>query len=281
MTQLIDSVSSIADQFDAIVLDQWGVLHDGSAPYPSAIMALQQLHQSGVKIGVLSNSGKRSAPNAARIAAMGFDASKFDAVMTSGEALWQTFAADAQTVHSVYPIEGKSGDAESWANGLNVALTETPTTADAILLMGLPDGSEADAYDETLQASLDRSLPLYCSNPDFTSPRGGGTYVMSPGALAQRYADMGGSVHLYGKPHRPIFDAMVAALDCAPDKILMVGDSLHHDIHGAQNAGWKSLLIRVGVHAPDIQDETIPQDLARLAKAAAVAPPDYSLPDLR
>ena len=69
MTRLLDSISQIADQFDAIVLDQWGVLHDGTTPYDGAIDALQRLVSQGSRLAVLSNSGKRSDLNAQRIAA--------------------------------------------------------------------------------------------------------------------------------------------------------------------------------------------------------------------
>lgn len=278
MTRLLGSIHEIADQFDAIVLDQWGVLHDGSAPYPSALTAINGL--AARTLAVLSNSGKRAAPNAARIAAMGFDAACFDVVMTSGEALWQQFASGAGPA-TIYPIEGRSGDAADWAQGLPVEVVADIARAEAIVLMGLPDGCAPDSYDTALQAGLDRDVPLYCSNPDLTSPRGHGAYVMSPGVLAQRYASRGGTTHLFGKPHLPIFTAIQDALGCAPEKVLMVGDSLHHDIAGAQTAGWASLLIRGGIHAPDIAQDTLAADIARLSATAQIAPPTFSLPDLR
>ena len=281
MTRLIDSIGDIATKFDAIVLDQWGVLHDGSAPYPSALTALDVLRDSAAKIGVLSNSGKRAGLNVERIAAMGFDTDTLDCVMTSGEALWLQFASGGAQQTTLYPIEARPGDAAFWAQGLPITLVDTPQDAEAILLMGLPDGSEPDAYGAQLQTAFDRALPLYCSNPDFVSPRGGGTYVMSPGALAQRYREVGGEVQLFGKPYPSIFQAIETTLNCTPDRILMIGDSLHHDILGAQTAGWHSLLIQAGIHAPDIRAGHQADDIAQLANAAAMPPPDYSLPDLR
>jgi len=278
MTRLIDSICSIADQFDAIVFDQWGVLHNGTAPYPYALAALDQL--KGRTLGILSNSGKRAAPNAARIAQMGFDANQFHTIMTSGEALWRLWNMENANLAPVFPIEGKSGDAAIWASGLSIEITDDVTSADAILLMGLPDGTRSDTFDDVLDLGLANGLPLYCSNPDLNSPRGSGTYVMSPGALAKRYSDQGGQVHLFGKPHRPIFDTMQHALDCPSDRILMVGDSLHHDIKGAQNAGWKSLLIAAGVHAPDVGTNLV-ESAMKLATDAQITPPQFLLSDLR
>jgi ribonucleotide monophosphatase NagD (HAD superfamily) len=201
--------------------------------------------------------------------------------MTSGEALWRVFATGATAAKSLCVIEGKAGDADHWAQELPVEIMHDLTAADAILLMGLPDGTAPDAYDAPFETARAANLPLYCSNPDFKSPRGGGTYVMSPGALADRYAQMGGTVHLFGKPHLPVFTAIQQALDCPPDRILMVGDSMHHDIAGAQTAGWASLLIRGGVHAPEISEADAATDIAMLARGHTMPAPDFSLPDLR
>jgi len=275
VTQILHSLSEVADAYDAIVLDQWGVLHDGTAPYPDAKGAIDRL--SGRRLAVLSNSGKRAGPNADRIAAMGFDASRFEYVMTSGEALHRNIGHLSMRL---FAIEGASGDAGRWAGDAPLEFVNDPSDAEAALLMGLPDGSAQADYAGLLQSAFTRGLPMYCSNPDLKSPRGGGVYVMSSGALAQRYADMGGTVYLYGKPHGPIFQAMQSALGCPPDRILMVGDSLHHDIHGAAEAGWHSALIQAGIHAPDLPHLTS-DAVQALAARSGVAAPTYALSLLR
>lgn len=279
MTQAIHSISEIAHQFDAIVLDQWGVLHDGSAPYPSALACLTGLHEAGVRLAVLSNSGKRAEPNALRIAKMGFAPDLFEVVMTSGEALFNHFVSSANCPRNVLPIERAEGDALTWSDGLNLNMCESVDEADAILLMGLPDGSDASAFDDLLYAAKAKNLTLYCSNPDLASPRAGGALVVSPGALAKSYSEAGGTTHLYGKPQSPIFRALEVSLGCAPDRLLMVGDSLHHDIQGGADAGWKTLLIEGGIHAVDL-DGTGPRAVA-LADAEATPRPDYTMTRLR
>jgi len=55
---------SIASSFAAVFFDQYGVLHDGRSPYPGARDALAALKSRGVKIVVLSNSGRTGAANA-------------------------------------------------------------------------------------------------------------------------------------------------------------------------------------------------------------------------
>jgi len=197
----------LSSDYDAIVFDQWGVLHNGSLPYDGAIDAVNALGSARCKLGILSNSGKRAAPNADRIAGMGFDASVFDYVMTSGEALWRDVDSASISQRAFFPIERAQGDGEAWADGLSISLVSDLAKAEAVLLMGLPDEAEIADWEPQLKDWLARGLPVYCSNPDRSSPREGGL-VISPGALAFSYASMGGDVTFYGKPHRPVFDAL-------------------------------------------------------------------------
>ncbi|MEM9248901.1 MAG: TIGR01459 family HAD-type hydrolase [Pseudomonadota bacterium] len=280
MTRLLDTLSAVAPDYDAVVLDQWGVLHDGSTPYPRAIAALEGMLRGGVRLAVLSNSGKRAAPNADRIAAMGFAPELFETVMTSGEALWQDIAAGRQSASRLLPIERAAGDAAAWAKGLDVVLVDDVSNADAILLMGLPDKAAPDAFAPRLAAALERDLPVYCTNPDRASPRAGGVTVVSPGALAHDYAARGGRVLFYGKPHLPVFRAVEAALGVAPARLLMVGDSLEHDIAGAEAAGWASAFVRGGLHAAAFRSGDTSAALTRLVRAEAAPAPTYSLQEL-
>lgn len=280
MTWRINTLTGIAPRYGAVVLDQWGVLHDGIRSYRGAHAAVAALKAAGLRLAVLSNSGKRAAPNAARIVAMGFEADTFDVVMTSGEALWHDIAAGRVTARRLLPIERAPGDAADWAAGLDVALTDRVSEADAILLMGLPDEADPAICVVALAAARSRSLPVLCTNPDRASPRAGGVTVASPGALAHAHAAAGGDVRFYGKPHLSVFRAIEAALGLPPERLLMVGDSLEHDIAGANAAGWASAFVEGGLHAAAFADHTPLATLARLAAAEGAPLPDFSIPEL-
>ena len=45
-----------------VLLDQFGVLHDGIEPYPHAVAAVKQMAEQGQKILILSNSSRRKLP---------------------------------------------------------------------------------------------------------------------------------------------------------------------------------------------------------------------------
>ncbi len=274
MTRLIRSLSEITDQVDAIVLDQWGVLHDGSAPYSGVPETLGSLD---IPLAVLSNSGKRADLNAARMEAMGYPPTLFRTVMTSGEALWQDVEAGRIEAKTLLVITGSEGDAEIWAGRLPLTLTDRVEEAEAVLLMGLPEDGATIAQQHKLDRARLAGLTLYCSNPDRGSPRDGGRIVPSPGAVAHDYAEHGGEVIFYGKPHRPVYRALERDLGYAPERILMVGDSLEHDIAGAAGAGWRSVLVQGGLHAGAFQSDDPLADLDLLVAQSGHPPPDYMI----
>ena len=284
---LIDSLVEVLDSFDVVVLDQFGVLHNGSICYASASEAMGMLHARGKDIIVLSNSGKRADLNLQRIEKMGLPGETISRVVTSGEALWQDvnesrIRVAGQSPKRFFPICSHPDDPTVWASGSNVEIAdEIDPACDAILLMGLPDNTGDKAYDATFQQALEFNLPLICSNPDKTSPRAD-RFVMSPGALADRYEEMGGKVIWYGKPHAPSFQSVMRYRpELAPSRFLVVGDSLEHDIAGGQNVGFKTTLVRGGIHTSDFENlagnDQIKATLRSLAEQHRIPPPDFSL----
>lgn len=274
----LDRIEDIADRFDAMVFDQWGVLHDGAAPYDGVPDALLSLAGRGHRLAVLSNSGKRSSPNAARIAALGYADVPFEAVMTSGEAFWRDVADGVCAPGAVLPIVASVGDAETWALGLDMTFARTVSDADAILLMGLPEGSDGAPEAGIMDGAAARNLPVYCTNPDRKSPRPGGGLQVAPGALAHAYQDRGGPVTFYGKPHGAIFETLARTLGVAPERTAMVGDSLEHDIAGGAAAGWTTIFITGGLEQGRLSS---PQAIAAQAGKLGTAIPDFFMQTVR
>jgi hypothetical protein len=73
----IRGLREVADAFDGVLLDQFGVLHDGRTPYPRAIEAVRQLDAAGKRVVIVSNSSRRSGGTIGKLAKMGFDAEWF------------------------------------------------------------------------------------------------------------------------------------------------------------------------------------------------------------
>ena len=178
MVQRVASLADIASDYDAVVFDQWGVLHDGTNPYPQAIGIVQDLHGAGLALAVLSNSGKRADHNQKRIEDRGFPAGLFRQIMSSGEALWRDIDARNLPERVYHAVERRPREAQAWAEGLEIELTDDMALAEAILLMGLPDGSTLEDWQPMLAEALAHGLPAYCSNPDRASVRSGGVYAL-------------------------------------------------------------------------------------------------------
>jgi HAD superfamily hydrolase (TIGR01459 family) len=250
----------LAGKFDGLLLDQWGVLHDGQRPYPGAVECLSRLRSAGMRVIILSNSGKSGADNARLIEAMGFPGSLFDAVVSAGDD-----ARDAL----LYPQDGfylglgrrcllLSRDSDRHvAGGLGLDVLTDPDggveEADFLLLMSMDAPNQSVAgWEPVLQRAAARDLPMICANPDLARVTPEGTLLEAPGLVAQRYAALGGRVSLHGKPDARIYRNCLKRLGCEKDRVLAIGDSLHHDILGARSAGLANLLIAGGVHRDEL-----------------------------
>ncbi len=64
---LLPGFAPLAQEYDGFILDLWGVIHDGIAPYDGALDCLQRL--VGRPVLLLSNAPRRRTPCAARCAA--------------------------------------------------------------------------------------------------------------------------------------------------------------------------------------------------------------------
>ena len=77
----------------------------------------------------------------------------------------------------------------------------------------------------------------------------------------------------------PIFTALQTALGVR--RLLMVGDSLEHDIAGGHCAGWDTVLIKGGLYARAFAQGSDDDVLASLAARTSAPHPTYLIEDLR
>lgn len=245
-------LADVAARYDGMIVDQWGVLHDGKTAYPEAIACLRELHLAGKRIVLLSNSGRTLAQNAAVLEKMGFDRTLFDAAVTSGEATRRAllertdpFFADlgAQCV-----LWSEGGD-RAIVEGLPVTVVDAIEDAAFILLSGTDADATLADFEPALQQALARGLPLVCANPDIVVVGPQGT-EMAPGTIARHYAALGGRVGYTGKPHPPIYRVCFDALSgLERRRILAIGDSVAHDVVGGAGVGLDTALVMGGIHA--------------------------------
>src|ERR1700730_11386135 len=86
---LITGRREVAPRDDGLILDLWGVIHDGFAPVPEAIDCLRSLIGNGKRIVLLSSAPRRADDVVRRITEVGGPAGLYHDVMSSGEEAWQ------------------------------------------------------------------------------------------------------------------------------------------------------------------------------------------------
>lgn len=247
------TLDALAERFEVFLVDQFGVLHDGQSAYPGTPAALSGLKAAGKRVVLLSNSGKRSAPNVARMCRLGFSAAGFDAFLSSGEVAYGILGREM--IGTTIPEGARClllarDDDRSAIEGLPLSHAETGADADVILLAGSRgDEVDMDWYRRLLEPAAARRVPCICTNPDriMLTPKG---HRFAPGAIGDLYRQLGGPVTFVGKPHREIYDAALSALgDPDPATVCCIGDSIEHDIAGGADAGLATALVRSGILA--------------------------------
>lgn len=235
----VDTLADIADHFDTFLLDAFGVLNVGETAIPDAAPRVHALRDAGKRVLIVSNAA--GLPHNALMTKydrLGFGFAPDD-VITSRMALFA-----ALEPHPVTNWAAMATQPDGLEHLSPTLLQEDATaydTADGFLLIG------SAAWTEARQARLEASLrnhprPVHVGNPDIAAPREDAP-SREPGYWAHRLADATGvAPQFHGKPFGGIFDLAFAQAG-APGRTVMVGDSLHTDILGAQVAGVSSALI--------------------------------------
>lgn len=280
-----DGVAAFAESFDAFLVDQWGVLHNGAEAYPGAIDCLARLRALGKPVVILSNSGKRADANRKRLDALGFTADSYTMLVTSGEVAWHALRERSEPFYANLGrrclLLSRQAD-PSVLDGLDLEPVEAVSEADFLLASSTnePDFAVAD-HDAVLRDAARCGLPMLCTNPDRVGVTAAGL-VPGPGALARRYEATGGRVHYVGKPYPEIYRFCLRRFgDLDPARAVAVGDSLEHDIAGGAAAGMATAFVTGGIHADRLGDSAAPAALAALTAEYGVAMPDFVLPSFR
>jgi HAD superfamily hydrolase (TIGR01459 family) len=232
----ISGLHEIASRFDGMLIDQFGVIHDGQQLYPGTLRILSELHARNIPVAVMTNSGKRAEANRQRLVRMGVPRDHFVDAISSGEV-----AHASLTVKRAFLI-GKDGEHYGFDG---ITFVSDPKDAEVILILGSNAPKTSLAQYRALLSGL--MLPAICCNPDklMLTPQG---LMPAPGAIVALYEEMGGHVTWIGKPYPTIYRE-AARLIGNPSRILCIGDSAEHDVAGGRAAGFETLLVLQGVSA--------------------------------
>ena len=120
-TTVIDGLQELPlDRYDAIILDQYGVLHNGEALLGGVADALESLQRAARKLVVLSNTSKRRGPLIAELPGRGFRSEWLHDAICSGECCWEALRDSGYA--SAVVLGWSDRDSSEYLSGTGVAL---------------------------------------------------------------------------------------------------------------------------------------------------------------
>jgi len=250
----LKGLQPLAESYDLILCDVWGVLHNGVKAYEAASDALTRFRAKGGHVVLVSNAPRPGASVGTQLDGFQVPRSAYDAIITSGDL---TRLAIQERIDKVVHHIGPPRDMPIY-NGLDVRFGSIEE-ADYVVCSGFDNDEEetVEDYRPQLEAMRRHNLLMVCANPDLVVERG---HMILPcaGTIALAYEEMGGEVFYAGKPHRPVYErALTVASDLAghpipKERVLAVGDAIRTDIAGAVGFGIDALMIARGIHAEEM-----------------------------
>ena len=251
--KLAAGLSQISADYDVLLCDVWGVIHNGREAYPAACEALARFRAERGPVVLISNAARPHAPVIEQLDALGVPREAWSHIVTSGDATRRLLA---QRAPGPAWLVGVERDAPLY-EGLGLETSDLEHAAFISVTGPYDDENDEPAdYRERFEAAAALGLEMICANPDIVVQRGD-KLIYCGGALAQLYESLGGKVTMAGKPYAPIYELALAkavatpgrAVD--PHRVLCSGDGLPTDIRGANARGFDVLFVASGIHGAE------------------------------
>ncbi len=244
----IHNLSAIRDEIDVFILDGYGVLNIGPDAIPGAVQRVQDLQDSGATVIVLTNGATLPADQTLKkYLDLGLPFSA-EQVVSSRDALlvalaskpsdyrWGVMAPELARIEQLAPhTHLLEDDPDAYER------------ADGFILLSTADWS-ASRQAHLINAMKTNTRPVLVGNPDLVAPFAD-QFSLEPGWYAHEMTDQlvtqtNCQPEFFGKPFGNAFDLVKAKIgDTDPQRVVMVGDTLHTDILGGAAAGFKTALI--------------------------------------
>lgn len=269
-TKFCEGLSDISDSYSAIIFDQWGVLHDGKKAFDGVVDCLKELRGRKKYIILLSNSDLCEKDNKALLKKAGIGPSLYDKIMTVGEVIAK--GIETQSGDKVFDNIGKKcysfhvGERHAFMRDTGVEYVDSIKDADFVLMSGHDRlAKPANQLDAELKEIVKNGTRTLFAVPD---SRGllSANYLMGVGLLNRKLRQYGGVIHSIGKPYKPIFQRCIDLLqtkDIFPGQAVMVGDTMAHDMIGADMAGIDTCFVKSGMHNGSFKKASTPAEVDR------------------
>lgn len=282
MPKIYNNFAEIADRFNVLLVDAYGVFWNGKNFYDGSREIMETQVKAGKKVVIVSNTTMLSPDAVTSYAKKGLEKSRhYTDFVTSGDVARSAFNKDNLPIdgHKIYMFG--TPNLKIFEN-TPFKLTEYPEQANAFYISvpqltdeqaaahdlyeqhfyrspkGLIDSTAIEPFIPELKKLYRLGLPAINANPDLRASEkdesGDIHFVIRQGSIAETYRKMGGKVIEFGKPHKNIFE--YAFKNCSIPQtatVAMIGDTYRTDIKGAQNFGINGVwCIETGITADEL-----------------------------
>ena len=252
--RFIDRLTDCLDEVDGLILDSYGVIGLGAAPIEGIQDFFKEVEKRALPLVVLTNGASQPAENRLPTYHSWDLPLAVEDIISSRDACYHYLREKlaqnpdericylGRTVTKFNDIEGVKYPETGWQE------------ASLFVFMGAIDWHETDqmALETVLgkQNQAGKVAEIIVANPDVSAPQING-FSYEPGYWAMRaHHHTNCKITMTGKPFGDAYALAFAALEAkagrplSPKRVAMVGDSLHTDILGANQAGFISVLLR-------------------------------------
>ncbi|NDB85261.1 MAG: TIGR01459 family HAD-type hydrolase [Alphaproteobacteria bacterium] len=263
MYKEIEKLSSIENEYDIFIFDIWGVLHEGGDLYPGVKDLFNYLSERKI-VRIISNAPRIRSTVAQNLISQNLNLAE-DQIFTSGETV-RAMIRNSEKYFAlkeprIFHIGGDRN--KELLKDMEDLEVQTQEEANMILLSAYKDlGEDEGEITTKLLLASKKDLKVLVANPD--------KQVMHmnrlrkcAGYFADFYETLGGQIINAGKPAREIYEACFDSIkDAHTKKAIMIGDTFHTDIAGAQNISIDSGLVVTGNMGVLIEESCIYNPLA-------------------
>ena len=166
---LIPHFSPIAPDYDVLLSDVWGVVHNGIAAFPAACDALMRARAGGATVILITNAPRPSEAVMRQIDQLQVPREAYDAIVSSGDVTRSVM--QSRPGESLFHM-GPARD-HSIFTGLNIEFAPLES-AGYVVCSGLVDDETEtpEDYRAQLELMLERKMFMLCGNPDVVVERG-------------------------------------------------------------------------------------------------------------
>ena len=272
--QFSPALSHIIDKYKNFILDIYGVVHNGVAPFKYTLEFLRYLQKENKNVVLLTNSPRPRKAVAQKLTYMNINDNMYQAIITSGDITKARINYYQKQDKNMAYLLGSNYHQPYFKSINDLYLVDDVSDADFMIIASPFDDINFN-YKKLLAAAHGKNLPAICANPDLTVIIGNQEQICA-GNIANLYTQIGGKVEYIGKPYQQSYqwakDSFAKYNDYWPKNTIAFGDSLHTDITGAVNSNLDSALVLTGVQNFNIESSNLFDHIKQEIKTNGVEP---------